>query len=61
MRPSLPLVASVILAIGCSVASAPPELAVSALTFTPSPGKARIYVYRPSRFVGSAARLQVAI
>jgi hypothetical protein len=36
-------------------------MSLTALTFTPSPGKARIYVYRPSRFVGSAARLTVAI
>ena len=47
---------------GCgNVASAPAELGVRALTFRPSPGKARIYVYRPSKLVGSAARLKVAI
>lgn len=34
---------------------------VSALTFSPSPGKARIYVYRPSRLFATAARLKVAI
>lgn len=44
-----------------SVASAPPELMATAKSFTPTPGKSRIYVYRPSRFVGSMARLKVAI
>jgi hypothetical protein len=62
VRPPLGIAASLVLVLGCGgVASAPPELAVSALTFTPAPGKARIYVYRPSQFVGSAARLKVAI
>ena len=62
MRTSVGLIAALLLALGCgSVASAPPELAATALSFTPSPGKARIYVYRPSRFVGSASRLKVAI
>ena len=60
-RIALTLAPLLFLAIACSVASAPQDLAVTALTFTPSPGKARIYVYRPSRFVGSAARLKVAI
>jgi hypothetical protein len=62
MRVLLRLVALALLTSGCgSVASAPPELAASALTFTPEAGKARIYIYRPSRFVGSAAGLKVAI
>jgi hypothetical protein len=52
---------ALLLALACSVASAPHELTVSALTFSPSPGKARIYVYRPSRLFASAARLKVAI
>ena len=58
---ALPLVPLLFLATACSVASAPQEQTVTALTFTPSPGKARIYVYRPSRLIGSAARLKVAI
>jgi Protein of unknown function (DUF2846) len=62
MRIVLPLAALAFLSSACgSVASAPPELAATALTFTPAPGKSRIYVYRPSRFVGSAARLKVAV
>lgn len=60
MRSSLP-VPLLVLALGCGVASAPHELTVSALTFAPSPGKARIYVYRPSRLFATAARLKVAI
>jgi hypothetical protein len=62
MRCALSLLAAALVAIGCgNVASAPPELGVTALTFTPSPGKARLYIYRPSRFVGSGARLKVAV
>lgn len=62
MRPIMVLLAPLLLTIGCgNVASAPPELGVSALTFTPSAGKARIYVYRPSQTFGSGARLKVAI
>jgi uncharacterized protein DUF2846 len=62
MRPAVSLVVLAFLSAGCgSVPSASPELSVSALTFTPEPGKSRIYVYRPSRFVGSAARLKVAV
>ena len=62
MRLRLCLLATLILALGCaSVASAPPELAVAAVTFVPSPGNVRVYVIRPSRLFGSAARLQVAI
>lgn len=60
-RTALTLVPLLSLLIACSVASAPQELAVTALSFTPTPGKARIYVYRPSRFIGSGARLKVAI
>jgi hypothetical protein len=45
----------------CSVASAPPELAVTALDFTPAPGMSRIYVYRPSRFFGTAALITIAV
>lgn len=51
----LPLLAA------CSVASAPPELAVTALNFTPAPGMARIYVYRPSRLFGTAALIPIAV
>lgn len=61
-RPLILLVTAATLLTGCgSVASAPPELTATALTFTPAPGKSRIYVYRPSRFAGSAARLKVAV
>ena len=49
------------LAAACSAASAPPELAVTALTFTPDSGKARIYVFRPDRLFGSAAYLPVGV
>jgi len=49
------------LATACSAASAPPELAVTALTFTPDSGKARIYVFRPDRLFGSTAYLPVAV
>jgi len=49
-------------AAGCvSVPTAPPELQAVALTFTPSPGMARIYVYRASGAFGGASRLSVAI
>jgi len=61
VRTLLPFFA-LLLATGCgTVASAPPELGVAALTFQPSSGKARIYVYRPAQAFGSAARLKVAI
>ena len=60
-RSALRLAPLLFLLTACSVASASHEMSLTALTFTPSPGKARIYVYRPSRFVGSAARLKVAI
>lgn len=61
-RPLIPVLTAALLLAGCgSVTSAPPELSAAALTFTPTPGTARIYVYRPSRFAGSAARLKVAI
>jgi len=61
MRKLLPYLA-LLFATGCgNVASAPPELGVAALTFRPSPGKARVYVYRPSQGFGSGARLKVAI
>jgi hypothetical protein len=62
MRYALPFLAAALVTVGCgNVTSAPPELGVTALTFTPSPGKARLYVYRPSRLVGSGARLKVAV
>ncbi len=47
---------------GCvSVPTAPPELQAVALTFKPSPGMARIYVYRPGGAFGGASKLSVAI
>lgn len=49
------------LATACSAASASPELAVTALTFKPDSGKARIYVFRPDRFLGSGVYLPVAV
>lgn len=62
MRAVVGLVTIALLTSGCgSVSSAPPELAASALSFTPQAGKSRIYVYRPSRLVGSGARLKVAV
>jgi len=61
MRKLLPFLA-LLFAAGCgNVASAPPELGVAALTFRPSTGKARLYVYRPSQSFGSGARLKVAV
>ncbi len=62
MRRGVVLVAvSFTLAACASVPSAPPELQVVALSFTPTPGKARIYVYRAGGMFGSASRLSVAI
>jgi hypothetical protein len=59
MRTAILLLLS--LATACSAASAPVELAVTALTFKPDSGKARIYVFRPDRFVGSGVYLPVAV
>ncbi|HEY6854210.1 MAG TPA: DUF2846 domain-containing protein [Gemmatimonadales bacterium] len=62
MRRRAILVLTAALAAGCaSVPSAPPELQVAALTFTPAPGMVRIYVYRSGGAFGSASRLSVAI
>src|SRR5260370_42536847 len=44
-----------------SVPTAPPELQAVALTFKPSPGMARIYVYRAGSGFGGASKLSVAI
>jgi hypothetical protein len=47
---------------GCaSVPKAAPALDVEAKSFTPSPGKARLYVVRPSSMVGSAVALHVVV
>src|SRR5947208_11453220 len=47
---------------GCaSVPTAAPELQAVALTFKPSPGMARIYVYRAGGAFGGASKLSVAI
>jgi hypothetical protein len=47
---------------GCaSVPKAAPELDVAAKSFTPSEGKARIYVVRPKTTVGAAVTLQVSV
>src|SRR5713226_7071142 len=56
------LVAASLSAAGCvSVPTAPPELQAVALTFRPSPGTARIYVYRAGSAFGGASKLSVAI
>ena len=56
------LALAAVFAAGCaSVPSAPPALQVAALTFKPSPGMARIYVYRSGGAFGAASRLSVAI
>src|SRR6267378_1603544 len=56
------LVAASLSAAGCvSVPTAPPELQAVALTFRPSPGTARIYVYRAGGAFGGASKLSVAI
>src|SRR2546430_10911744 len=56
------LVAASLAAAGCvSVPTAPPELQAVALSFKPSPGMARIYVYRAGGAFGGASKLSVAI
>lgn len=62
MRRGAIVVLAVVSTAGCvSVPSAPPELQAVALTFKPSPGTARIYVYRPGGAFAGAAKLSVAI
>ena len=47
---------------GCaSVPRAAPSLDVEAKSFTPSAGKARLYVVRPSSMVGAAVALHVVV
>ena len=47
---------------GCaSVPRAAPSLDVEAKSFTPSPGKARLYVVRPSSIMGAAVALHVVV
>ena len=62
MRRGVVLVTATLAAAGCvSVPTAPPELQAVALTFKPSPGMARIYVYRAGSAFGGASKLSVAI
>ena len=56
------VLATGILVIACaSVPIAPRAALVDARSFNPAPGKARLYVFRPPGFAGSAVVLQVAI
>ena len=62
MLRSAVLVAATLAVAGCvSVPTAPPELQAVALTFKPSPGMARIHVYRAGGAFGGASKLSVAI
>jgi len=55
MRRGTVLVVTILVATACvSVPTAPPELQAVALTFKPSPGMARIYVYRAGGRYGAA-------
>ena len=55
-------IVTILVATACvSVPTAPPELQAVALTFKPSPGMARIYVYRAGGAFGGASKLSVAI
>ena len=59
---SIVLVAASLSVAACvSVPTAPPELQAVALTYKPSPGMARIYVYRAGSAFGGASKLSVAI
>lgn len=47
---------------GCaSVPTASPEFQQKALSFTPPPGMASVYVYRPYNFVGSAVAWSISL
>ncbi len=62
MRRGAVLVVTLLVPAACvSVPTAPPELQAVALTFKPSPGMARIYVYRAGGAFGGASKLSVAI
>src|SRR6266480_3416604 len=62
MRRCAVCVVTILVAAACvSVPTAPPELQAVALTFKPSPGMARIYVYRAGGAFGGASKLSVAI
>src|SRR5207253_10492425 len=62
MRRGAVLVVTILVATACvSVPTAPPELQAVALTFKPSSGMARIYVYRAGGAFGGASKLSVAI
>ena len=62
MRRGAVCVVTILVATACvSVPTAPPELQAVALTFKPSPGMARIYVYRAGGAFGGASKFSVAI
>src|SRR3989441_57952 len=62
MRRGAVCVVTILVAAACvSVPTAAPELQAVALTFKPSPGMARIYVYRAGGAFGGASKLSVAI
>src|SRR2546426_376987 len=62
MRRGAVLVVTILVATACvSVPTAPPELQAVAVTFKPSPGMARIHVYRAGGAFGGASKPSVAI
>src|SRR5213592_1847461 len=62
MRRGAVCVVTILVGAACvSVPTAPPELQAVALPFKPSPGMARIYVYRAGGAFGGASKLSVAI
>ncbi len=62
MRRGAVFMVTILVATACvSVPTAPLELQAVALTFKPSPGMARIYVYRAGGAFGGASKLSVAI
>src|SRR3989449_9733281 len=62
MRRGAVFMVTILVATACvSVPTAPPELQAVALTFKPSPGMGRIYVYRAGGAFGGASKLSGAI
>src|SRR5437016_14509357 len=62
MRRGAVLVVTILVATACvSVPTAPPELQAVALTFKPSPGMARSYVYRAGGSFGGVSKVSGAI
>lgn len=60
MRATIVYAASLILFTGCAVPMASPDADASAKSFQPSPGRARIYVFRDT-VIGAAVVHQVVI